>query len=76
MKPIFMYGKDTMIYSEVTTKLLSEETRLGSEKNVSTENALVVKKGKKKNFGKVVCLRKSDQKVELVRKMASTPKLT
>ena len=56
MKPILMYGKDTVIYSEVTTKLLSEEIRLSSDKNASTiENALVVKEGKKKNFGKVVC---------------------
>ena len=56
MKPISMYGKDTVIYSKVTTKLLSEERRLGSDKSVSTvENALVVEEGKKKNFGKVVC---------------------
>ena len=56
MKPILMYRKDTVIYSEVTTKLLSIERRLGSDKNASiVENALVVKEGKKKNFGKVVC---------------------
>ena len=56
MKPILMHGKDKVIYSKVTTKFMSEERRLGSEKNVSTmENALVVKEGKKKNFGKVVC---------------------
>ena len=55
IKPISMYGKDTVIYSKVTTKLLSEERRLGSDKSVSTvENSLVVKEGKK-NFGKVVC---------------------
>ena len=55
MKPILMYGKDMVIYLEVTTKLLSEERRLDSDKNASTiENALVVKEGKKKNFGKVV----------------------
>ena len=85
MKPISMYRKDTMIYSEVTTKLLYEERGLGIEKNASTvENALVVKEGKKKNFGKVVCWcvdnlgtsRRSVQKVELVQQMASTPKLT
>ena len=35
---------------------MSEERRLGSDKNALTvENALVVKEGKKKNFGKVVC---------------------
>ena len=56
MKPILMYGKDTIIYSKFTTKLLFEERRLGSDKNASTiENALVVKEGKKKSFGKVVC---------------------
>ena len=31
MKPISMYGKDTVIYSKVTTKLLYEERRLGSD---------------------------------------------
>ena len=55
MKPILMYGKDMVIYSEVTTKLLFEERRLDSDKNASTvENALVVKEGKK-NYVKVVC---------------------
>ena len=54
MKPILMYRKYTVFYLEVTTKLQSEEKRLGSEKNASTvKNALVVKEGKK-NFGKVV----------------------
>ena len=49
MKPILMYGKDTVIYSKVTTKLLFEERRLGIEKNASiVENALAVKEGKKK----------------------------
>ena len=56
MKSILMYGKDTVIYSKVTIKLLSKERRLGSEKNTSiVENALVVKEGKNKNFGKVIC---------------------
>ena len=56
MKPILMFGNDTVIYSEVTAKLQSEERRLSSEKNASTiENELVVKEGKKKNFEKVVC---------------------
>ena len=32
MKPILMYGKDMVIYSKVTTKLLCEERRLGSDK--------------------------------------------
>ena len=86
MKPILMYGKDTVIYSKVTTKCLSEERRISSDKNASTvENALVVKEGNKKNFRKVVCWvcgqsmdtsRKSVQKVELVWKMAPTPKIT
>ena len=56
MKPILVYEKDTVIYLDVTTKLLSEERRRESDKNASTvENALVVKEGKKKNFRKVVC---------------------
>ena len=55
MKSILMYRKVIVIYSKVTTKLLSEERRFGSDKNTSTiENALVVKEGKKKNFGKIV----------------------
>ena len=50
-----MHGNDTVIYSEITTKLLFEERRLGNEKNASTvENELVVKEGKK-NFRIVVC---------------------
>ena len=53
MKSILMHGKDTVIYLEVTTKLLSEERRLGSEKNVSTvENALVVRKGRRRTSEK------------------------
>ena len=53
MKPILMYRKDTMIYSEVTTKLLYEERGLSIKKNASTvENALVVKEGKKKELRK------------------------
>ena len=56
MKSILMYKKDTVIYKEVNTKLLSEERRLGSDKNASmVEHALVVKEEKKKNFAKVVC---------------------
>ena len=55
MKRILMYEKDKVIYSKVTTKLVSEERRFGSEKNVLTiENVLVVKEGKN-NFSKVVC---------------------
>ena len=47
MKPILMYGKDMVIYSKVTTKLLFVERRLGTDKNASiVENALVVKEGK------------------------------
>ena len=56
MKPILMYGKETVIYSKITTKLLSKERRLVSDKNASTdENELVVKERKKKKFGKIVC---------------------
>ena len=56
MKPILMYGKDSVIYLEVTPKLLSKERRLGSNKNaLIVENALEIKEGKKKNLRKVVC---------------------
>ena len=55
VKSILMYEKDTMIYLEVSTKLLYEERRLGSKIFFSiVEHALVVKEGKKKNFRKVV----------------------
>ena len=57
MKPILMYGKESLNFAEVTGKLLSEERRLKSEGRASTENsALVASKGKKKNFMKdIVC---------------------
>ena len=43
MKPILMYGKETVVFSEITSKLFSEERRLGSEKKSSfQESALVV----------------------------------
>ncbi|KAK6144479.1 hypothetical protein DH2020_021299 [Rehmannia glutinosa] len=36
MKPILMYGKETLIFAEVTGKLLSEERRLMSDGRTST----------------------------------------
>ena len=57
MKPVLMYGKESLNFAEVTGKLLSEERRLKSKGRASTENStLVGSKVKKKNFMKdVVC---------------------
>ena len=57
MKPILMYGKETVVFSEVTNKLLSEERRLGSEKKSSLQESALVVEGwkKKKNSMKRVC---------------------
>lgn len=58
MKPILIHGKEKIIFSEVTSKLFSEEKRLSGERNVSPENsALVADNRKKNNFmkKKIVC---------------------
>ena len=44
MQPILMYGKDTVNFSEVTSKLISEEKRLRNGE--SRENSALVVKGK------------------------------
>lgn len=57
MQPILMYGKETVIFSEVTSKLISEEKRLknGDEKSLE-DSALVVKgKWKQSSKKKVIC---------------------
>ena len=49
MKPILMYGKKTVVFSKVISKLLSEERKLGGEKKSSLqESALAVEGWKKK----------------------------
>ena len=58
MKPILVYGKETVIFSEVTSNLLSEERRLSSGGNNSSEgSALTVENEKKKNSNKknIIC---------------------
>ncbi|KAL4589303.1 hypothetical protein LXL04_002209 [Taraxacum kok-saghyz] len=60
MKPILMYGKETLKYADVTGKLLSEEKRLESSGHTSSseEMFLVSGKGKKKFSQKTpVCWR-------------------
>jgi hypothetical protein len=53
MKPILMYGKETLKFADVTSKLLSEEKRLeGSSMTSSEGTVLVTRQGKKKNSGK------------------------
>ncbi|KAL4566149.1 hypothetical protein LXL04_030259 [Taraxacum kok-saghyz] len=50
MKPILMYGKETLKYADVTGKLLSEEKTLESSSHTSSSEGmfLVCGKGKKK----------------------------
>ncbi|KAL4554376.1 hypothetical protein LXL04_039515 [Taraxacum kok-saghyz] len=60
MKPILMYGKETLKYADVTGKLLSEEKRLESSGHTSSSEGmfLVCGKGKKKFSQKTpVCWR-------------------
>ncbi|KAF3632701.1 Ubiquitin carboxyl-terminal hydrolase 13 [Capsicum annuum] len=57
MQPILIYGKETVIFSEVTSKLISEGKRLknGDEKSLE-DSALVVKgKWKQSSKKKVIC---------------------
>ncbi|KAJ0834198.1 putative RNA-directed DNA polymerase [Helianthus annuus] len=57
MKPILMYGKETLKYADVTEKLLSEEKRRGSSGHTSSEGTvLICGNGKKKHPQKIpVC---------------------
>ena len=59
MKPILIHGKEKIIFSEVTSKIFSEERRLSSGSNVPLENLVMVAagNGKMKNSmkKKVVC---------------------
>ncbi|KAK8502072.1 hypothetical protein V6N13_038585 [Hibiscus sabdariffa] len=59
MKPILMYGKETLDFAEIANKLISEERRLkngGRDLTIrdSTDSVLVVNEKRKKN---VVCWR-------------------
>ncbi|XP_057795664.1 11S globulin subunit beta-like [Salvia miltiorrhiza] len=59
MKPILVYGKETLVFAEVTGKLLLEERRLMSEGRPSSENSAMVafSRGRKKDSKGVVCWR-------------------
>lgn len=53
MKPILMYGKETLKYEDVTSKLLSEEKRLEGGSAISSEGTVMVcKNEKKKKYSK------------------------
>ncbi|KAL6518255.1 hypothetical protein OROMI_033956 [Orobanche minor] len=43
-----MYGKETLKYADVTSKLLSEEKRLESSSNTSSEGAVLICRNEKK----------------------------
>ncbi|KAL2454374.1 CCHC-type domain-containing protein [Abeliophyllum distichum] len=49
IKPILMYGKETVSFEEVTSKLIFEERRLSGGSNISSENSLLVAEKWKKN---------------------------
>jgi hypothetical protein len=58
MKPILIHGKEKILFSKVTSKLLSEERRLSGGHNSTLENsALVVANWKKKKLmkGNLIC---------------------
>lgn len=59
MQPILMYGNEIVNFSEVTSKLISEEKRLKNGDENSQENSALVVKGKwkqnKSSKKKVVC---------------------
>ncbi|MED6115151.1 hypothetical protein PIB30_087482 [Stylosanthes scabra] len=47
MKPVLMYGKETLNFSEVASKVISEERRLKCESR-ATDSALLVTKNEKR----------------------------
>ncbi|PON89231.1 hypothetical protein TorRG33x02_150940 [Trema orientale] len=58
MKPILVYGKETVVFSEIISKLLSEERRLmGGGSNVPSEGSTLAVDTRKKNSEKknVIC---------------------
>ena len=57
MKPILMYGKKTLQFEDVTSKLLSEEKRLDGNIGTSSEGAFSISEGRKKknSWKNVIC---------------------
>lgn len=57
IKPILMYGKEIMSFTEVTSKLISEESRLGGQNIPSDNMEIVTENGKRGNSmrKKVTC---------------------
>ena len=54
IKPVLMYGKETLSFEEVASKIISEERRMKSEGGTSSHSVLVATSGPygKKNHGK------------------------
>ena len=54
IKSILMYGKETLTFEEVASKIISEERRMKSEGSTSSHSVLVARSGPygKKNHGK------------------------
>ena len=59
MQTVLIYGKENVNFSEVTSKLISEESRLKNEENKSSESAVlsVCENGKKYKGSKkkIIC---------------------
>lgn len=58
MKPVLMYGKETLSFEEVANKIISEERRMKSDESTSSSSVLVTRggaKGKKIHGDDMVC---------------------
>lgn len=58
IKPVLIYGKETLSFDEVASKILSEERRMKSDEGMSTNSIMAVRSGThaNKNYKKkVVC---------------------
>ncbi|CAL5193311.1 unnamed protein product [Lathyrus oleraceus] len=43
IKPVLIYGKETLSFGEISSKIISEERRLKGEENTSSNSTLVVR---------------------------------
>jgi len=45
LKPVLMYGKESLSFEEVATKIISEERRMKSDENTSSRSMLLTRSG-------------------------------
>ena len=45
LKPVLMYGKESLSFEEVATKIISEERRMKSDENTSSSSMLLIRSG-------------------------------